>query len=194
MERVMGYVKKTLAPDEDYLYRAHFNWTYDVQSWFWFALGALPIAFWLGAFISAGGQAPALGNVFVIFAGAAFAAGVVIFTQRYVHRWTTVVAVTSVRVILKTGLISRDTREIPLDKIEEVMVHQSFLGRLLGYGALSVHGTGVAVIKFPVLGQPIRVRREIETAIVQARAKLHSHSQAQAPTQKPSLARVAVSG
>jgi uncharacterized membrane protein YdbT with pleckstrin-like domain len=189
MERVMGYVKKTLAPDETYLYRAHFNWTYDFQSWFWFALGALPIAFWLGAYV-ASGQTPAFGMSFTILGGAAFAAGLVIFTQRYVHRWTTVVAVTSVRVILKTGLISRETREIPLDKIEEVMVHQSFLGRLLGYGALSVHGTGVAVIKFPVLGQPIRVRREIETAIVQARAKVHSHSQA--PTPEPE--RIAVSG
>jgi len=189
----MGYVKKTLAPDETYLYRAHFNWTYDVQSWFWFVLGALPAVWWLGAFISAGGQPPALGNIFVILAGAAFAAGLVILTQRYVHRWTTVVAVTSVRVILKTGLISRETREIPLDKIEEVMVHQSFLGRLLGYGALSVHGTGVAVIKFPILGQPIKVRREIETAIVQARAKVHSHSQAPAPAPMQT-ARVAVSG
>jgi uncharacterized membrane protein YdbT with pleckstrin-like domain len=185
MERVMGYVKKTLAPNEDYLYRAHFNWTYDFRSWFWFALGAVPIAFWLGAFV-AGGQTPAFGNVFVILAGAAFAAGLVILAQRYIHRWTTVIAVTSVRVTLKTGLISRSTYEIPLDKIEEVMVHQSFLGRLLGYGALSVHGTGVAVIKFPILGNPVKVRREIETAIEQARAKAH--------TQQPVPERVAVSG
>lgn len=181
----MGYVKNTLAPNEEYLYRAHFNWTYDFRSWFWFALGALPAALWLGALISSG-QTPAFGMSFTILGGAAFAAGLIIFTQRYVHRWTTVIAVTSVRVTLKTGLISRNTYEIPLDKIEEVMVHQSFLGRLLGYGALSVHGTGVAVIKFPILGSPIKLRREIETAIEQARAKAYK--------QKPAPERVAVSG
>ncbi|NOX82157.1 MAG: PH domain-containing protein [Alphaproteobacteria bacterium] len=182
----MGYVKNTLAPGEDYLYRAHFNWTYDFRSWFWFALGTLPAAFWLGAFATRGGQTPGFGMSFTILAGAAFASGLVIFTQRYVHRWTTVIAVTSVRVTLKTGLISRNTYEIPLDKIEEVMLHQSFLGRLLGYGALSVHGTGVAVIKFPILGSPVKVRQEIETAIEQARTKAH--------TQKPAPERVAVSG
>ncbi len=164
----MGYVKKTLAPNEEYLYRAHFNWTYDFRSWFWLALGALPAAFWLGAFV-AGGQAPAFGNVFVVFAGAAFAAGLVILTQRYIHRWTTVIAVTSVRLILKTGLISRDSHEVSLDKIEEILVHQSFLGRVLGYGALTIRGTGIAVISFPILGEPLHVRREIETAIVRAR-------------------------
>jgi len=173
MERTMGYVKQTLEPYEDYLYRAHFNWTYDSRSWLWFALGALPAAFWLGAFVAAG-QAPDFGMSFTILGGAAFASGLVIFTQRYVHRWTTVIAVTSVRVILKTGLVSRNTYEIPLDKIEEVMVHQSFLGRMLGYGALSVHGTGVAVIKFPVLGNPVKVRREVETAIVRAKAQMRA--------------------
>ncbi len=177
----MAYVKKTLAPDEDYLYRAHFNWTYDFRSWFWLALGALPTAFWLAALIT-GGQAPAFGKSFVILGGVAFASGLIIFTQRYVHRWTTVIAVTSVRLILKTGLISRNAHEISLDKIEELLVHQSFLGRVLGYGALTIRGTGVAVINFPILGEPLHVRREIETAIVRARAQ----------TQTP--ARAAVSG
>ncbi len=165
----MAYVNKTLAPDEDYLYRAHFNWTYDFRSWFWLALGALPAAFWLGALI-AGGQPPAFGKSFAILGGVAFASGLIIFTLRYVHRWTTVIAVTSVRLILKTGLISRNAHEVSLDKIEEILVHQSFLGRILGYGALTIRGTGIAVISFPILGEPLHVRREIETAIVRARS------------------------
>ncbi|MEO1137119.1 MAG: PH domain-containing protein [Pseudomonadota bacterium] len=162
-------MKKTLAPGEDYLYRAHFNWTYDVQSWFWLALSAFPGGMWLYGVVRAYFQSNPLGDAFVFLSGGALATGLIIFTTRYVHKWTTVIAVTSVRLILKTGLVARNTHEIMLDEIEEVHVHQSFVGRLLGFGILTVRGTGEAIIEFPVLGAPMRVRREIEAAVVKAR-------------------------
>lgn len=165
----MGYVKKTLAPEEDYLYRAHFNWTYDVQSWFWFALGCAPIAIWLGSYIATNGAPPAFGTAFYGIGAAAFLLGLLILMTRFVHRWTTVIAVTSVRLIMKTGLVARETHEVNLDKIEEVLLSQSFLGRILGYGTLTIRGTGIAVIEFPILGQPMQIRRELETAVVRAR-------------------------
>jgi len=174
----MGYVKKTLAPGEDYIYRAHFNWTYDFKSWFWFVLGCTPIAIWLAGFVMAGGAAPSFGAGFYGIGGAAFLLGLAILTARYVHRWTTVIAVTSVRLILKSGLVSRETHEVSLDKIEEVLMHQPFLGRILGYGVLTIRGTGIAVIEFPVLGQPMEIRRELETAVVRSR-KLVKKGEAQ---------------
>ena len=166
----MGYVAKTLAPEEDYLYRAHFNWTYDFRSWFWFAFGLSPIILWVGAY-GVTGAAPGFGVTFLAFAALALFSGVVILFARYVHRWVTVIAVTSLRLVFKTGLISRDTHEVTLDKVEEVLVHQTFLGRILGYGQLTIRGTGIAIIELPVLGEPVRIRREIETAIAAARAK-----------------------
>ena len=166
----MGYVAKTLAPEEDYLYRAHFNWTYDFRSWFWFAFGLSPIILWVGAY-GVTGAAPGFGATFLAFAALALFSGVVILFARYVHRWVTVIAVTSLRLVFKTGLISRDTHEVTLDKVEEVLVHQTFLGRILGYGQLTIRGTGIAIIELPVLGEPVRIRREIETAIAAARAK-----------------------
>lgn len=164
----MGYVQNTLAPGEKYNYRAHFNWTYDARSWSWFLLGAVPALMWVLAY-GIKGEPPALSPAFYAFGGAAFVCGALIALARFIHRWTTVIAVTSVRLILKTGLIARKAHEVSLDKIEEVLVDQSFLGRLFGYGVLTVHGTGVAVIKFPVIGQPIEVRRKLETAIAEAR-------------------------
>ena len=165
----MAYVKKTLAPDEEYLYRAHFNWTYDVQRWFWLAFSAIPAGMWLEASARAGFAHDPIGHGFLFFAGAAFMLGVVICLRRYVHKWTTVIAVTSVRLILKTGMIARQSHEVMLDEIEEVLVTQTFLGRILGYGVLRVRGTGDAVVEFPVIGAPMRVRRELEAAIVEAR-------------------------
>ncbi len=163
----MAYVKKTLAPGEEYLYRAHFNWTYDFQSWGWLLLGAVPALFWILSLSLADGQA--MGRTFWLFAGAALAAGTVICLTRYVHKWTTVIAVTSVRMVLKTGMIARAAHEVMLDEIEEVLVRQSFLGRILGYGVIKVRGTGEAIVEFPVIGKPMRVRQEIETAVMRAR-------------------------
>ena len=165
----MAYVKKTLAPGEEYLYRAHFNWTYDVQSWFWLAFSAIPAGMWVEAAARQYFSHEPFGHAFLFFAGAAFMLGVMICLRRYVHKWTTVIAVTSLRLILKTGMVARTAHEVTLKEIEEVLVTQTFLGRILGYGTLEVHGTGGARIGFPVLGNPMRVRREIETAIMRAR-------------------------
>ena len=165
----MAYVKKTLAPGEEYLYRAHFNWTYDVQSWFWLAFSAIPAGMWIEAAARHYFAHEPFGHVFLFFAGAAFMLGVMICLRRYIHKWTTVIAVTSVRLILKTGMIARQSHEVMLDEIEEVLVEQSFLGRILGYGVLRVRGTGAAVVEFPVIGSPMRVRREIEMALIEAR-------------------------
>lgn len=163
----MPYVKETLAPGEDYLYRAHFNWTYDVQSLFWLVLGAAPGLLWIVGAAMPGASAG--GATYLTIAGLTFLLGALITLVRFVHKWTTVIAVTSVRLILKTGMIARKTHEVMLDEIEEVLMEQSFLGRLLGYGVLKARGTGDSTVLFPVIGQPTHVRREIEAAIMRAR-------------------------
>ncbi len=164
----MGYVESTLAPGEKYLYRAKFNWTYDFISWFWFVVGCAPGALWFYRLFRDYLIFDASSSAFTALSSVAFAFGLIIFFKRYIHKWTTVIAVTTVRVILKTGLIARNSHEVSLDKIEEILVHQSFIGRILGFGLLTIRGTGVAVIEFPILARPMEVRREIETAVVQA--------------------------
>ncbi len=177
----MGYVKNTLAPGEKYLYRAKFNWTYDITGWFWFAVGCAPGALWFYRLFRDYLSVDALSNIFTGLSAVSFAFGLFILLKRYIQKWTTVIAVTTVRLILKTGVIARKAHEVSLDKIEEILVHQSFIGRILGFGHLTIRGTGVAVIEFPILARPMEVRREIETAIVQARAP----GQAQAPSPSP---------
>ncbi|MEZ5893770.1 MAG: PH domain-containing protein [Parvularculaceae bacterium] len=165
----MGYVRKTLAAGEEYLYRARFNWTYDLRSWMWFLMGCIPGAFWSFGFFRNYFRLDAGGEAAVFFSGAAFMLGAIIALSRYVRKWTTVIAVTSVRLILKTGLVARSAHEVTLTEIEEVLVSQTFLGRILGYGALTVRGTGGARIEFPIVGKPMKVRKEIEEAMARAR-------------------------
>lgn len=166
---LMAYVKKTLAPGEEYIYRAHFNWTYDLESWFWLAFGLIPSAIWIHALVRNYLYTSGLTNAFFGLCILSILLAAIIALQRYIHKWTTVIAVTTARLILKTGLIARDTHEVTLDKIEEVLVHQSFLDRIVGRGTLTIRGTGIALIEFPVLARPTQIRRKIEEAVVSAR-------------------------
>ena len=82
----------------------------------------------------------------------------------FIRAFATEIAVTTDRFVRKTGLISIQSEEVSLDKIEEVTVDQSILGRIFGYGNVQVHGTGMGDIKCAMVDNPIRMRREIQTA------------------------------
>jgi uncharacterized membrane protein YdbT with pleckstrin-like domain len=82
----------------------------------------------------------------------------------YVELMTSEFAVTSTRLILKVGLISRYTTELLLTKVETIGVQQGLLGRLLGYGDLTVTGTGGAREVFRRVRDPIGFRNRVQQA------------------------------
>lgn len=71
-------------------------------------------------------------------------------------------AVTNKRVIMKMGWISRRVLELNLHKIESVNVDQSLLGRLLGYGTITVIGTGGTRETFERLAHPVAFRKAFQ--------------------------------
>ncbi len=87
---------------------------------------------------------------------------------------TTEIVVTTYRFVYKTGLISRNTQEVSLNKIEEITLHQSIWGRILGYGKLVLRGTGVGVIELPNLDNPIYIRKMIENTKSALREEPHN--------------------
>ena len=130
----LAYVDKTLAPGEEVVYRARFPWIYSFWSWVW-----LILLFWC-------------------------AIGFVIFIARTVNRKTTEIAVTNRRFVVKTGLFTRQTQEVALEKIEEIKLAQSFWGRLFDYGSISISGTGVSKIQLPNIDEPLMLRKAINSA------------------------------
>lgn len=66
------------------------------------------------------------------------------------------------QVILRMGLIVRQTVDIPLSKIETIDIKQSILGSILGYGALVITGTGGTRHLINFLHHPLTCRRYIE--------------------------------
>jgi len=158
-----GYVEQTLANDESIIHRAHFNWTYSFLPIVWFAIGIAPMG--MLAFIQLAKGVPfgQLNLAWWIALGAA-AIGLIIMLSHMIVLWTTEIVVTTYRFVYKTGLISRKTQEVSLNKIEEITLSQSIWGRIFGYGKLVMRGTGVGLIELPDLDDPIEVRKIIENA------------------------------
>jgi uncharacterized membrane protein YdbT with pleckstrin-like domain len=130
----MSYIEDSLGAHEKIIARARFHW--------WYTAKAVLALVFLGVFII----------------------GIFIFFQMMIRKWTTEIAVTSHRFVLKTGWMSLHTQEMALHNIEGVKVEQSFWGRILNYGTLRIEGTGVDAVQLPTIADPIMLRRAIETA------------------------------
>ena len=89
--------------------------------------------------------------------------GFITIIRPLISYFTTEIGVTNKRFIFKTGLISRDSLELNLTKVENVRINQSIIGRILGYGDVTVIGTGGtrAVVNF--IDNPQNLKREISS-------------------------------
>jgi len=77
-------------------------------------------------------------------------------------RWSDEFVITNKRIICKTGIISRKTLEMNLNKIETVNVDQSIFARLFGYGTITVIGTGGTRESFPDIANAVEFRKRFQ--------------------------------
>ncbi|HLD84337.1 MAG TPA: PH domain-containing protein, partial [Coxiellaceae bacterium] len=68
-------------------------------------------------------------------------------------------------VMIKIGWIQRNSLEIMLEKVEGVFVDQSVAGRVIGYGAITIIGTGGTKDRFPFIPDPLTFRRAVQQQI-----------------------------
>jgi uncharacterized membrane protein YdbT with pleckstrin-like domain len=84
------------------------------------------------------------------------------FVTRYIRWATTNIVVTNHRLILRSGVLSKTGREIPLERINDIAYHQSFFDRLIRSGDLIVESAGErgqeTLRRVP---DPTRVQQEI---------------------------------
>lgn len=77
--------------------------------------------------------------------------GLLYFTWKYYERYHNLWAVTNFRVIDEFGIININTKESPLDKINNVSYSQEIWGRIIGYGNVEIQTAatiGETVYKF----------------------------------------------
>ena len=152
----MTYIDSILEPGEQVRYHTTVSWTVYTPA-ILLAICALASA------VAAAGYSHV--TVAGWFIAALFAvAAVVAFVPAWFRRWTTEIAVTDRRVILKRGLIRRHTIEMNMNKIESVDVDQTLMGRLFDYGNVSIRGTGSSFETLRMIDSPLKLRTTVTAA------------------------------
>jgi membrane protein YdbS with pleckstrin-like domain len=154
----MSYVAKNLMPGEEVLYAPTYHWVRFLPGAGIAALGlALSgVAFGLAPGAVAEGTARP-----VLFWAALAVVGIGVFSALW--RWFVdsfaEFAITQHRVIKKTGFFTRDVRQIPLDKIQDVNVRATLWGRWLAYGDVELQTAGSdSTVVFPRIVDPDQFR------------------------------------
>lgn len=146
----MGYIQSNLQPGEEIKYRANLHLFLFLQP-----VVLLLLGWWLY-----GSEAGVLnyGGIFLLIIG------VISLVQRIMVKIGSEYVVTNKRVVLKTGVVSRKAVDLVLAKCEGLHIKQSVLGRIFGYGTITVT-TGGATSSYPFIAKPLDFRREINTQI-----------------------------
>ena len=148
------YSRSTLAPNETPFYKTSLHWIIFVRFGFFallvFLFVAMPFAIALQAVTGSelGWFALPLPVLFLVPPTLAFASSELVITDR--------------RVLIKTGIVRRQTLEMFISKIESVGVDQGFFGRMFDYGSVLVRGTGGFEQAFEAIAAPLEFRRWVQ--------------------------------
>jgi uncharacterized membrane protein YdbT with pleckstrin-like domain len=149
------YVDEILQPGEQLRYSTTIHGIVYAPGLVCLALAAAAL---IGAWTTLEGTLVAV----LIAAAAVLAAlGLVWLLSAWFRRWTTETDVTSLRVVHKEGFIKRNTFEMSLDKVESVDVAQSILGRIFGWGDVTVKGVGEGHKTMNMIASPLQFRNHI---------------------------------
>jgi uncharacterized membrane protein YdbT with pleckstrin-like domain len=149
----MSYVQQVLQPGETLRFQTNLHWFV-----YLYAIVAVVIAL---TFLISYYADPSMNILLLYGAGVFGIVAVVLAIPAWLKRFGTEIAVTDRRIISKTGLVQRHTTEVNMDKVESVDVDQSILGRLFGYGSITVRGTGEGIATLHNIARPLEFRNTV---------------------------------
>jgi uncharacterized membrane protein YdbT with pleckstrin-like domain len=180
----MGYVDRNLLPGENVIYRTNLHWIIflwpAIFLFLIFISVALATEFGRGLlrsiefvqklledteFSEVLLRATEFGEILLI-AGIFF--GILFIIKGFkslIAYATSEFAVTNKRILFKIGFIRRNSLEIFLRKIEAINVRQGIIGRILGYGTITVTGTGGTHQPFHKISSPLKFRKRAHEQI-----------------------------
>lgn len=157
----MGYVQQNLNPGERILYQTHLHWIVLFRAIFvdtLFSAAGIALIVWgvTGKHDEGGGKFLGIVGLTIIILGN------IILALAVVRRNATEMAVTNKRVIIKVGYLTKHTVELFLSKVESVGVEQTFLGSMMGFGSITVRGTGGTNEPFSHVSNPLEFRHQVQ--------------------------------
>ena len=167
----MSYVQKHLIEGETIIYETRLHWIVLIGP---VLLGGLFGLTALGMFVlsqrTTADQNTAHQSLMIL--GAIFLLVALIFVIRGITwRNATEMTVTNKRVFVKVGLAARRTIELLLSRVESIGVEESVAGRMLGYGTVTVHGTGGTPEVFNMIAHPLEFRTQVQQQIEKSQGK-----------------------
>ncbi|HEX4037650.1 MAG TPA: PH domain-containing protein [Acidobacteriaceae bacterium] len=162
----MSYIDKTLVPGEKVVYTTRLHWIV-MLGHIILALIAILAGAFLFYYASYHRATLQKDSMHVLIGGGIvlLVAGLVIFFAGSVRRNATEMAVTTRRVVIKKGLTSRTTIEMLLNKVETIEVSEPTLGRMMGYGSITMVGTGGTSEPFHKMSHPLEFRSAVQQEI-----------------------------
>ncbi len=155
----MSYIKKTLTSGEKLVVLKRRHWFFWIKPSLWSVV--LLVGFYL--YFSSYNQ-----KIWETALSLLVITGIVIlplWLWDYIKYRSKEYAVTTKRVIVKTGVIRIDTDELRNERIENIQINLSLLGRLFGYGDLEFKGTGGTEVVFLFIADPVGTKKTIEAVI-----------------------------
>jgi uncharacterized membrane protein YdbT with pleckstrin-like domain len=137
------FIENNLAPGEQLVYRVQPHWIIFIK----------PLFFTLALIIF--GRIFA-GNMALVYI--AIPVAFIVWIAKFIEYTCSEFGVTNKRVLSKTGLIHVDVIDTLLQRIESVQVYQSLLGKILGYGVVTICGTGGDRYPFMWIKNPMLFR------------------------------------
>ncbi|MGB8651237.1 MAG: PH domain-containing protein [Mycobacteriales bacterium] len=130
----MAYPKKLLADDETVVVDTHPHWKVLVLP----VLELLVVAALAGFLLATVDDTVARW----VITGIAVLVAVVLFVVPVLRWRSTLIVITTKRVVVRSGIVSRTGRDVPLTRINDVTFSHNLLGRLLRCGTLVVESAG----------------------------------------------------
>jgi hypothetical protein len=162
----MSYVESNLVPGETVIYQTRLHWIvmlgHMIVGIFLLALPGAVLLYYAFAHTEID---PRTLQIMKIGGIALIVGGVIVILVGMVRRSATEMAVTNRRVVIKTGLASRKTIEMMLNKVESIEVSEPAAGRMLGYGSIVVIGTGGTPEPFHKMAHPLEFRSQVQQQI-----------------------------
>lgn len=143
----MSYIENNLVTGETLVHRGRLHWVIFLWPIIWL-LVAIGSAIYIGKY----------GLLVLILA-------VITGLASFIRYKTSAFGITSKRVIVKVGFIRINSIEVLLNKVEGIQVNQDIPGRILGYGSITITGTGGTRDPFHTIAAPFEFRKRAQEQI-----------------------------
>jgi uncharacterized membrane protein YdbT with pleckstrin-like domain len=151
----MSYLDDHLLAGEHIVYRARLHWSI-------FGPAIAVVVLGIALAIILGVYEPRYWYAGVALAGV----GLLLAIGPAIRYGSSEFAVTDKRVVAKLGFIERESLETLLSKVEAIGVDQGIVGRMLGFGTITLTGTGGTEESFRRISDPLEFRRQIQSQVV----------------------------